>query len=233
MVWIFSVGELLRGLTVKRKFDWETPAGITLRRLVEAIRVPTTLTVFGSAPLQMEVEQNLLSQDVDIFSDSELEEIVKANSLGVGQSEPGIQICHELNFRATPNWALRAQIETVGFCRVIFPHPTDILIGKLHRLEEKDLEAFKIVIQKTGHPTEQELLTDLQKAVELFKPSFDEEHGSNLQINTAYLWETLFGRSLDVKQEIIIPALKARRIGYGHDIPSQDYREVLSGKIRQ
>ena len=37
-----------------------------------------------------------------------------------------------------------------------FPSDAGILIGKLDRLEEKDLKAFRMVIKLTGHPTADE-----------------------------------------------------------------------------
>lgn len=41
------------------------------------------------------------------------------------------------------------------------------LVSKLQRLEDKDLEAFKLVIARTGHPTEEEFRKHLQKGVDL------------------------------------------------------------------
>lgn len=78
--------------------DWNTPAGLTITALCQACTIPATITVFGSAPLQMAVEKNLLSQDVDVFSDVDLSLVVEANHLGVGQREVGVQVCHEESF---------------------------------------------------------------------------------------------------------------------------------------
>ena len=80
---------------------------------------------------------------------------------------------------------------------IIVPHPIDILIAKLNRLEEKDLEAFRVVIRKTGHPTESKLLEELQMAVDLFPPVFEEEQGQDMPKNRRRLWPTLFGRQTD------------------------------------
>lgn len=55
------------------------------------------------------------------------------------------------------------------------PHPIDILIGKLGRLDAKDVLAFRRVIEVTGHPTKEEFLRELQNAVDLFRPAFEDE----------------------------------------------------------
>lgn len=209
------------------KLDWNTPAGRILRELCLEVGVSARITVFGSAPLQMTVEPNLLSQDVDVFADVDLSAIVEKHALGVGQRAVGIQVCSELNFRTTPQWLVRATVETIGLCQVVFPHPIDILVGKLHRLEDKDLKAFRVVIDRTGHPTEAEMIEELQKAVDLFRPGFDEESAGDMTATTALLWREVFGRAIDVRAEIIAPALALRKKGYGHDLPDADHRETL------
>jgi hypothetical protein len=208
--------------------DWQTPAGQMLRRLASALPQDQRyeITVFDSAPLQVMIDPLLLSGDVDVFSDSEdLEHWVQKAGLGREQSEFHVQVCSGLNFRTSPRWGTRTQSAQVGRCTFRFPHPVDILIAKLNRLEEKDLRAFRSVISKTGHPTEIELIDELQMAVDLFRPSFDEENASDLVNNTRRLWPLIFGREIDVRKEIIAPALAKRRAGY--DLPTRDYKREL------
>ena len=210
--------------------DLETPAGKMLRRLAEAL--PGTrawrVTIFGSAPLQIQVDARLLSGDVDVFSDDEdLEDFVQRAGLGDAQTDFYIQVCSGLNFRTSPYWLGRTREIKIGHCTFVFPHPIDILIAKLNRLEEKDLEAFRVVIRKTGHPTEAEMIHELQMAVDLFRPSFDEENASDLVNNTRRLWPLIFGREIDPRAEIIAPALAKRRAGYG--LPTRDYKQELLG----
>lgn len=208
--------------------NWETPAGGLLKKL--AAMLPSgrqfRITLFGSAPLQITIESELLSGDVDLFSDEErLEEWVKSAGLGDQQNRPYIQVCSGLNFRTSPLWGTRTRTSVLGHCTFVFPHPIDILIAKLNRLEEKDLEAFRVVRNKTGHPTEAELIAELQMAVDLFRPGFDEENAADLANNTHRLWPLLYGREIDVRQEIIAPALAKRRAGY--DLPTRDYKREL------
>lgn len=205
-----------------------TPAGQLLYKLI-ALLPPEkhfNITVFGSAPLQITVDSALTSADVDLFSDNEgLDEIVQRNNLGTGQTEFYIQVSSELNFRTTPRWRERTQSLEVKNCTLRFPHPIDILIAKLNRLDEKDLLAFRIVIKNTGHPTEAELIRELQMAVDLFRPSFDEEQGQDMANNCRRLWPLIFGREIDPRKEIIAPALQKRKEGYGE--PTRDYKQEL------
>jgi hypothetical protein len=208
--------------------DLATPAGVALKKLIAKLPQDREfeITVFGSAALQIAVDPTLLSNDVDLFSSSEdLEAFVLEAGLHQNQSDFYIQVCSGLNFRTSPHWATLLKTIRQANCTFHFPHPIDILIAKLNRLEEKDLLAFRVVIAKTGHPTEQELIRELQLAVDLFRPSFDEEQGHDLVNNCRRLWPLLFGREIDTRAEIIAPALEERRRGYGE--PTRDYKKEL------
>jgi hypothetical protein len=182
--------------------------------------------VFGSSPLQIAVDAALASADVDVFSNTEdLKNLVEEAGLSQGRAEFYIQVSSELNFRTSPRWRTRTQSRRIGHCEFIFPHPIDILIAKLNRLDEKDLEAFRVVLRKTGHPTEAELIEELQMAVDLFRPRFDEEQGHDVANNCRRLWPVIFGREIDPRAEIIAPALARRQAGYGE--PTRDYKSEL------
>jgi hypothetical protein len=108
---------------------------------------------------------------------------------------------------------------------VTIPHPLDILIGKLDRLEPKDLDAFRMVIRLTGHPTAEEFKNEIQNVVDLLRPAFDEESPNRYPDNTRRLWRELWNTEIDLRTEIIQPALARRRQGYGEPPPS--YKRVL------
>jgi len=216
-----------------QKIDLDTPAGETLRKLAEVLPKtrPFRITLFGSAPLQISIEPTLLSGDVDIFSDEEiLAEIIERAGLSDKQHRPGFQVWSELNFRTSPAWARRTRSTQIGSVTFVFPHPNDILIAKLNRLDEKDLNAFRAVIAKTGHPTEAELIKELQLAVDLFRPSFDEEQGHDMANNCRRLWPLIFGREIDPRAGIIAPALAIRKAGYGE--PTRDYKQELRDALK-
>lgn len=217
-----------------QKIDLATPAGETLRKLAAVL--PKTrsyrITLFGSAPLQLSIEPSLLSGDVDIFSDEEsLAGIIERAGLGEKQYRPGFQVCSELNFRTSPRWQSRTRSAEIDDVTFIIPHPYDILIAKLNRLDEKDLNAFRAVIAKTGHPTEAELIQELQLAVDLFRPSFDEEQGHDMANNCRRLWPLIYGREIDPRREIISPALAIRKAGYGE--PTRDYKQELRDALKE
>ena len=210
--------------------DLATPAGQLLCKLADTLPPDRTwrITIFGSAPIQIQVDPTLISADVDVFCDDEdLQPWVNAIGAAQGQADFYIQVCSGLNFRTSPHWLARAKAVPYRHCTFVFPHPIDILIAKLNRLEEKDLEAFRVVIRKTGHPTEAEMIHELQMAVDLFRPGFDEENASDLVNNTRRLWPLIFGREIDPRAEIIAPALAKRRAGYG--LPTRDYKAELLG----
>lgn len=212
--------------------DWDTPSGIALRRLFAELNanVPVTVTLFGSAPLQLALEPGFTSADVDLFCDEAQDEIlaaIDAAHLAKVEGEFYIQCCWEGNFRTSPRWRMRAASIPCGHVTLVLPHPIDILIAKLHRYEEKDRRAFELVIERTGHPTEQEMLTELQYSVDLYRPNFDEEVTGDITTNTQVMWPEIFGRTIDVRKEIIAPALERRRRGYLDDLPKEDYKAEL------
>jgi hypothetical protein len=209
--------------------DLRTPAGELLTKLIGLLPADRhfQITVFGSAPLQIQIESGLTSADVDLFSDWEgLDDLVHHHRLGTGQTEFYVQVSSELNFRTSPKWRDRVQTVQIANCTLRFPHPIDILIAKLNRLDEKDVRAFQVVIAKTGHPTEAELIHELQEAVDLFRPSFDEEQGQDMANNCRRLWKILWNNpDFDPRTAIIAPALERRRKGYGE--PARDYKSEL------
>ncbi len=210
--------------------DWDTPAGRLLRKFL-ALLPPDRrfrLTLYGSAPLQLTLDRTLLSGDVDLFSndDEDLREIVSAHRMD--KDHGGglyLEAGFELSFRTSPRWRDRAKTFELGNVSLTLPHPLDILIGKLDRLAPKDLDAFRRVIAVTGHPTAEEMKRELQNAVDLFRPGFDEQSPNRYHENTRQLWRDVFGAEIEVREEIITPAVARRKLGYGE--PPPDYKAIL------
>ena len=193
---------------------WRSPAGKRLDEFAHALPPLPKLeiTIFGSASIQLFVDETFLSADIDLFVSEEsydfLLAFVDAEGLTKEKAAYYIQVCDPYAFRSTADWPDRAaQVELHGHLfRIV--HPWDVLVSKLQRLEEKDLEAFKLVIAKTGHPTEHEFLLHLQKAVDLYRPKFDEESArGDMFANTRELWKILWNKEIDVRAAIIRPAL--------------------------
>ena len=168
-----------------------------------------------------------MSGDVDLFSDDDedLAALIVAAKLdkthGGFYLEPGF----ELSFRTSPRWRQRAKTVQRDNVALTIPHPVDILIGKLDRLDAKDLKAFERTIQLTGHPTAAELKRELQNAVDLFRPAFDDDSPNRYPENTRKLWRELFHAEINIRQEIIKPAIVRRKQGYGETPP--DYKQTL------
>lgn len=211
------------------EIDWTTPAGQLLQKFLVSLPKdrPFHLTLYGSAPLQLTVDHQLMSGDVDLFSDDDedLATLVATAKLdktcGGFYLEPGF----ELSFRTSPRWRQRAATIQRGNVTLTIPHPLDILIGKLDRLDAKDMKAFERVIQLTGHPTAAELQRELQNAVDLFRPAFDEDSPNRYPENTRRLWREMFRTEIDIRRDIIEPASARRKQGYGESPP--DYKSAL------
>jgi len=210
--------------------DWETPAGQLLRRFFATL--PTDrdfrFVLYGSAPLQLTLNRAWTSADVDFFSDDDEDynERIRLLGLAKGQADFYLEPGFRLSFRTTSHMRARAKTIQLGNVTVTIPHPLDILIGKLDRLDPKDLLAFRRVIDLTGHPTMEEFLRELQNAVDLFRPAFDEESPNRYPENAVRLWRELWQADLDVRRDIIAPALARRRAGYGELPP--DYKRALA-----
>lgn len=210
-----------------KNLDWNAIAGERLDALAQKLpRLPRReILVFGSAPLQLLIDRAFLSEDIDISPAEEAYETITklVESLGwaKGQSDFYIQVCDHLAFRTARGWIRRSVQEERHGHLFIFPHPWDVLTSKLQRLEEKDLQAFKLVIARTGHPTEDEFAHHLQEAVDLYRPKFDEESArGDMLINTRLLWQALWQKEIDVRARIIRPALERQRHDYEEGDPA-------------
>jgi hypothetical protein len=197
--------------------NWNTPAGLALVKLAKALPQERAwkIIVFGSSPLQLAIDPSFVSADVDIISSPDLDQYCETAGLLKGQAPVYIDLCTAAAFTASADWMIRAYSVTEQHVTFILPHPIDILVSKVKRLEEKDLNAFRLMQAKTGHPTEEELLIALRRVVDMYRPSFDEESEGNPRQNTQVLWQELFGKAIDVAQFIIGPALAERRKSYG------------------
>lgn len=201
----------------KPEFHWDCPAGRALKKLIEFLPKKNNfeIIVFGSAPLQLAIDQGFASNDVDIFSESDLIKIIEKAHLLKGQAEMYIEQVPPQTFVASPDWRFRAHSEQRQNAKLIFPHPIDLLVAKLKRCDEKDLKAFELVYQKTGHPTEEELKIALRKVVDIYRPAFDEEgFVPDTATNTRKVWKRIYGKDINVREEIIKPAIAQRQAIY-------------------
>jgi hypothetical protein len=193
------------------QLDWSTPGAELLRQAAEVLSESLgarslQIVVFGSSPLQMGVSDAIMSGDLDIAADEEIESILKDARLTKGLSSPYVEVCPPGTFRTAHDWQFRAHSVWMGNLEILLPHPIDILVSKISRGEEKDFEAFEEVIARTGHPTEEELRNSLIRSVHLYKPGYDETVAGDPITNTRLLWIRLFGRDIDVRKEIIAAA---------------------------
>jgi hypothetical protein len=159
----------------------------------------------------MGVSRTFLSGDVDIATREEISSLLGSHHMLKGQTAPYVEVSEPDVFVASTDWQSRAHKEELFGITLIFPHPIDILVSKVNRCDEKDIRAFAEVIRETGHPTEEELKESLQRVVDIYRPTFDEEGGTDALLNTQSLWERLFQKRINVRSEIIAPAMDRKR----------------------
>jgi hypothetical protein len=202
--------------------DWNAPAGKLLDELAALLPTNTvhSITVFGSAPLQLALDSAFLSADVDVISPEDLGELIRAHSLGKDQRPLYLEQCQPGAFVTASDWparAFHARRKSVNYC---FPHPMDLLVSKLQRLEKKDLEAFRLVCGRRLF-SEDDFRTVLMNAVDIYRPRFAEEQsGADIFENTRAVWQEIYGKAIDVRLEIVIPALAKRKPSHGAAAPN-------------
>lgn len=215
--------------------DWNTPAGKALDSLSKAIQLKGLLLkrpilVFGSAPLQIYIAPAFLSADVDVAppydQSEEIKKLVDEIGLGKGKAPFYIEVVAGYIFRPGQNWQERTETVMLNGVSFLFPAPLDILLGKLRRLEEKDILAFELVREKTGHPTDEQLILELRASFDQF---YIQKNGqkSALWENTEKLWPRLFLREIDARREIIEPVLAELSSSEGN----RDYVDEIRMKL--
>lgn len=138
-----------------KNINWNCLAGQQLDRLATLLPLEPRLdiTVSDSAPLQMLLNAEVLSDDISLFASGNnrdyLVNFICEKTLGLS-SKHYIQVYDFIAFRSTVDWMTRAvEVQRHGHT-FRFVHPWDVLVSKLQRLEEKDIEAFKVVIGPGG-----------------------------------------------------------------------------------
>jgi hypothetical protein len=205
---------------------WDTLAGRVLDTFFAAVhaRLPEydqPLTIFGSAPIQLCLDESFASADVDLMvleGGEELRRIAtESGTACTGMGRYGVQICPPQLFRPPPHYLQRAHVETRHGLKIIVPHLRDILIAKLHRsrvdgqegLVPKDRRAFQRVRELSGgHPTLEELLQDLVACEPSFRPMADGGVNS-FRLNAQDMLAELYGHPLDLQRNIFEPAARA------------------------
>lgn len=205
--------------------NWNSVAGQVLDAFLAEVAsampdYSQALTVLGSTPIQMCLDEAFLSADIDVMvlnDDAVLRPIASSIRLKSERNiRPafGIQICPSSMFQPTPHYLQRAHVETRHGLRVIIPHVRDILVAKLHRsrypeqegLVPKDDRAFARVRELCdGHPTRGDMLEDFIACEPRFRVPLD---GSvnYFHLNAQELFLQHYGRPLDIENEIVRPA---------------------------
>lgn len=220
----------------KPSLNWETPPGECLKKLLEILPKERNwnISVFGSAPLEMSFSHGFLSNDVDILARyqdmKEIEVLIDKNDLTPFKAKVGVQACIDGAFRTSPKWKDRTFNHEFENGILRFAHPMDILIGKIHRLDEKDLKAFNLVFSLTGEPSESTLKQELIETPDLFSFAHMDEFSPPFRKQVEKLWTRFYGKEIDVENEIVKEGISLLRKSFSAD---KDFkRELIEKSIR-
>jgi len=155
-----------------------------------------------------------------------LKRLVEEAGLGKDQREHYVQVVPSYVFRPGQNWRGRSETVRLNGVDFLFPAALDILLAKLRRLEEKDLRAFELVIERTQHPTPDELIRELRDSYDQFYLQLDGKK-SLLWENTEQLWPRIFGQEINVREQIINPVFDQ----LSKDDTSADYLTQLRQRL--
>jgi len=207
--------------------DWDTLAGGVIDRFLAGLSeampdYDSPLTVFGSAAIQLCLDDQFTSADVDLMVFSERESLrdlakqVGAGRRGAARLRYGLQICPPQLFLTTPHYLQRAWVERRHGLTVVVPHVRDILIGKLHRFREegqqglapKDRRAYERVRELCGRPSDLDLVEDLRLCDSYLKIPADGSVNC-FRLNALDIFRTIYRRELDLETEVLAPARRS------------------------
>jgi hypothetical protein len=136
------------------EINWDTPAGRVLDRLAKALPSthPWKIIVFGSSPLQLGIDATFLSADVDVIPASDIEDYCREAKLLKGQADVYVDLCSPAAFTASADWPVRACEAARGHVTFVLPHPIDILVSKIKRLEDQTSRRSNASKKKTCTP---------------------------------------------------------------------------------
>lgn len=114
------------------------------------------LVIFGSAALAYWLGAPPLSRDVDVWcSPPDRGDILEAlmGELSWYHEKHGthVEVWGPETFKAPPGWRTRAReltLETAPGVRVVAAHPHDVLIAKLERMDPKDADHQRLILEQ-------------------------------------------------------------------------------------
>lgn len=97
----------------RAEINWETPSGKLLKKFLALLPKDRhfQITLYGSAPLQLTVDDALLSGDVGLFCGDDFDLASMVHRYGFRKEASGLHIepGFELSFRTSPRWRSRAK----------------------------------------------------------------------------------------------------------------------------
>jgi hypothetical protein len=137
---------------------------------------------------------------------------ITRHHLGKGQRAVYIEV-PDVNhpFKPGHQWASRCTEAQLGTVTYTFPAIIDVLIGKLHRVDEADFMGKDWASFHKIRPREDALLRELLQLPNDFAPRRVPKplQKSIFHRNVELLWRRLYERRIDVRSELLQPMLES------------------------